>query len=56
MLKGTPDEGFAGVSGGVRSHLSNRSIAFLRGSVGYRWDLEQSGLEYEVLGGVRWVF
>ncbi len=56
VLKGTSQDGFVGASGAVRSHFAPDKLAFLRGAIGHSWDKNRSGLEYEVLAGLRFLF
>ncbi len=56
VLTGTDEEGFVGAQGSIRSHFAKNKLAFLTGRVGHRWSRGHSGLDFEVLAGMRWLF
>ena len=56
VSRGTIDDGFVGGSASLRSHIARDRLAFLSGAIGYGWGRDRTGLEWEVLGGFRWLF
>lgn len=56
VSRGTLDEGFVGGAASLRSHFARERLAFLSGAIGYSWDGMRSGLEWEVLAGIRMKF
>lgn len=53
---GGVDGGFVGVTSTLARRISSDSAAFLTGNIGHKWGSGRSGLEWEVLGGLRMRF